>query len=67
MSHLLTVAGAVATHAQLTPNKLAMHDSTRRLRDAEWDRRASMLGPSVLSLGLNKDDRVGMVPYNCVD
>ncbi|MFN3495073.1 MAG: AMP-binding protein, partial [Hydrogenophaga sp.] len=67
MSHLLTMADAVATHARLTPNKLAVRDSTRRLSYAEWDRRASQLGAALLGLGLKSGDRVGVVAYNCLE
>lgn len=67
MSHLLTMADAVATHARLTPNKLAVRDSTHRLTYAEWDRRSSQLGAALLGLGLVKGDRVGVVAYNCLE
>jgi acyl-CoA synthetase (AMP-forming)/AMP-acid ligase II len=67
MSHLLTMADAVATHARLTPNKLAVRDSTRRLTYAEWDCRASQLGAALLGLGLKPGDRVGVVAYNCLE
>ncbi|MDP2016973.1 class I adenylate-forming enzyme family protein [Hydrogenophaga sp.] len=67
MSHLLTMADAVATHARLTPDKLAVHDSRRRLTFAQWDRRASQLGSALLGLGLAKGDRVGVIAYNCLE
>ncbi|MDO8903572.1 class I adenylate-forming enzyme family protein [Hydrogenophaga sp.] len=67
MSHLLTIADAVATHARLTPHKLAVRDSRRQLSYAEWDRRASQLGAALLGLGLKKGDRVGVVAYNCLE
>ena len=35
MSHLLTMADAVATHARLTPAKLAVRDARRRLTYAQ--------------------------------
>ncbi|WP_291211792.1 class I adenylate-forming enzyme family protein [Hydrogenophaga sp.] len=67
MSHLLTMADAVATHARLTPDKLAVRDSRRRLSFAQWDRRASQLGAALLGLGLVPGDRVGVIAYNCLE
>jgi fatty-acyl-CoA synthase len=67
MSHLLTMADAVATHARLTPDKLAARDSRRRLSFAQWDRRASQLGAALLGLGLVRGDRVGVIAYNCLE
>jgi len=67
MNHLLTMADAVATHARLTPDKLAVRDSRRRLTYAQWDQRASQLGAAMQGLGLVKGDRVGVIAYNCLE
>ncbi len=67
MGQLLTIADAVATHARLTPAKLAVRDSRRRLSYAEWDERASRLGAGLLALGLAKGDRVAVLAYNCLE
>ena len=67
MSHLLTIADAVATHARLTPNKIGVRDSSRQLSFAEWDRRATALAGGLLGLGLRKGDRVGLLAYNCIE
>lgn len=64
MGHLLTIADAVATHARLTPRKLAVRDSARRLTYAEWDARATRLAAGLLGLGLSKGDRVGVIAHN---
>lgn len=64
MAHLLTIADAVATHARLTPHKLALRDSHRRLSYAEWDERTSRLAAGLLGLGLKKGDRVAVIAHN---
>jgi acyl-CoA synthetase (AMP-forming)/AMP-acid ligase II len=66
MSHLLTLADAVATHARLTPEKLGARDSQRRLTYAQWHDRATRLAAGLRGLGLAKGDRVGIVAYNCL-
>ena len=67
MSHLLHLADAVATHARLTPDKLAVRDSRRRLTFAQWDRRATQLGAALRGLGLSPGDREGVIAYNCLE
>jgi fatty-acyl-CoA synthase len=67
MNHLLNLYGAVATHARLTPNKLAVRDSRRSLTFAQWHTRASKLSNGLLSLGLKKGDRVALLAYNCAE
>ena len=67
MGQLLTIADAVATHARLTPHKLAVRDSRRRLSYAQWDERASRLGAGLRGLGLAHGDRVGVLAYNCLE
>lgn len=64
MGQLLTFADAVATHARLTPHKLAVRDSRRRLTYAEWDVRSTRLANALLGLGLRKGDRVGVIAHN---
>nr|WP_311526555.1 AMP-binding protein [uncultured Ralstonia sp.] len=67
MNHLLTVAGAVATHARLTPSKLGTRDSRRSLTFAQWHERSRRLAAGLLALGLRKGDRVALLGYNCVE
>ena len=67
MKHLLTVADAVATHARLTPDKLAVRDSRRSLGYAEWHARATRLANGLLGIGLTKGDRVALLAYNCAE
>jgi fatty-acyl-CoA synthase len=67
MVPLLTLADAVATHARLRPDKLAVRDSRRRLSYRAWDERATRLAAAVLGLGLGKGDRVGVVAHNCLE
>ena len=67
MNQLLTLSDAVATHARLSPGKLAARDSRRRLTFAEWNDRASRLANGLLGLGLAKGDRVALLAYNCVE
>jgi acyl-CoA synthetase (AMP-forming)/AMP-acid ligase II len=67
MNHLLTLADAVATHARLTPNKLAVRDSRRSLSYAQWHARSKRLANGLLGLGLAKGDRVALLAYNCAE
>jgi fatty-acyl-CoA synthase len=67
MNHLLTLADAVATHARLTPAKLAVRDSRRSLCYAQWHTRATRLANGLLGLGLQKGDRVALLAYNCAE
>ena len=67
MNHLLTVAEAVATHARLTPHKVAVRDSQRSLTFAQWHQRSNKLANGLLGLGLQKGDRVALLAYNCAE
>lgn len=67
MNHLLTLADAVATHARLTPAKLAVRDSRRSLSYAQWHARSRRLANGLLGLGLAKGDRVALLAYNCAE
>ena len=67
MTHLLTRADAVATHARLTPGKLAVRDSRRSLNYAQWQARSNRLANALLSLGLAKGDRVALLAYNSAE
>jgi len=67
MNHLLTVAQAVERHARLTPAKLAVRDTRRRLTFAAWHERATRLANGLLGLGLAKGDRVALLAYNCIE
>ncbi len=67
MNHLLTLADAVATHARLTPHKLAVRDSSRSLSYAQWQARSNRLANALLGLGLVKGDRVALLAYNCAE
>ena len=67
MNHLLTLADAVAAHARLTPDKLAVRDSRRSLGYAQWHQRATRLANGLLGIGLAKGDRVALLAYNCAE
>ena len=67
MTSLLTFADAVATHARLSPGKLAVRDSRRRLSYAEWDARSTLLACALRGLGLEQGARVGVIAYNCLE
>ncbi len=67
MNHLLTMADAVAAHARLTPDKLAVRDSRRSLSYAQWHARATRLANGLLGIGLVKGDRVALLAYNCAE
>ena len=67
MTHMLTLADAVATHARLDPHKLAVRDSHRRLTYREWHDRVVRLAAALRGLGLAKGDRVGVIATNCLE
>jgi len=67
MNHLLTLADAVATHARLTPHKLAVRDSRRSLTYAQWQDRSHRLANGLRAMGLAKGDRVALLAYNCAE
>ena len=58
MNHLNTLSDAVATHARLSPGKLAVRDSRRSLTFAQWQERTERLAAGLRQLGLEKGDRV---------
>lgn len=64
MSHLLTVADAVARHARLSPRQMGARDSKRQLNFAQWHDRATRLANAFLGLGLRQGDRVALLAYN---
>ena len=67
MNQLLTLSDAVATHARLTPNKIAVRDSRRSLSFAQWHARSNRLANALLGLGLVKGDRVALLAYNAAE
>lgn len=67
MNRLPTLSDAVATHATLTPNKLAARDSRRAMTFAELNQRVQHLADGLLDIGLDAGDRVAVLAYNCVE
>ncbi|MGD9600311.1 MAG: class I adenylate-forming enzyme family protein [Gammaproteobacteria bacterium] len=67
MTRMLTLADAVATHARLRPDRLAVRDSRRRLTYGQWHERVVRLAAALRGLGLAKGDRVGVIAYNCLE
>ena len=67
MNRLNTLSDAVATHARLSPTKLAVRDSTRSLTFAQWNDRTERLAAGLRGLGLQKGDRVALLAYNCLE
>ena len=67
MSQPLTISDAIATHARLRPKKMGARDSRRSLSFAQWHQRASQLANGLISLGLKRGDRVGIIAYNCLE
>ena len=65
MNRLNTLSDAVATHARLSPAKLAVRDSRRSLSYAQWHDRTERLAAGLRTLGLEKGDRVALLAYNC--
>jgi fatty-acyl-CoA synthase len=64
MGELLTLSEAVAAHARLQPDKIAVRDSRASLSYAQWDGRASRLAQALVELGLQPGDRVALLAYN---
>ena len=67
MRALLTLADAVATHARLSPTRLAVRDSQRTLTYSAWHARNERLAAALRGLGLKRGDRVGVLAYNCLE
>ncbi len=67
MTHLLTLADAVAAHARLAPEKIAVRDTQRSLSYAQWHERATRLAHGLLGLKLKPGDRVALLAYNCAE
>ena len=67
MQQLLTIAGAVATHARLQPQKIGARDSQRTLSYALWHERASRLAAGLVGSELGKGQRVAVLAYNCIE
>ena len=67
MNRLNTLSDAVATHARLSPGKLAVRDSRRSLTFAQWHTRTEQLAAGLRGLGLQKGDRVALLAYNCLE
>lgn len=67
MSRLNTLSSAVATHARLSPKKIAVRDSHRSLTYAQWRDRSTRLAAGLRGLGLRKGDRVALLAYNCLE
>ncbi len=67
MNRLNTLSDAVATHARLSPSKLAVRDSRRSLNFAQWHERTDRLAAGLRALGLEKGDRVALLAYNCLE
>ena len=67
MNRLNTLSDAVATHARLTPHKLAVRDSKRQLSYAQWHERTEQLAAGLRALGLQPGDRVALLAYNCLE
>ncbi len=67
MTDLPTIADAVATHARLMPQRLAVRDSHRSLNWVQLHTRSGRLAAGLRELGLSKGDRVGVVAYNRIE
>jgi len=64
---MLTLSDSVATHARLTPQRLAARDSRRQLCWADWDERATRLATGLLALDLAAGDRVVVLAHNALE
>jgi acyl-CoA synthetase (AMP-forming)/AMP-acid ligase II len=67
MNRLNTLSDALATHARLSPHKLAVRDSKRQLTYAQWHARTEQLAAGLRALGLQPGDRVALLAYNCLE
>jgi acyl-CoA synthetase (AMP-forming)/AMP-acid ligase II len=57
----------LAAHARTQPERLGARDLEREMTFAEWNARACRLANGLLSLGLEKGDRVAILAFNRVE
>lgn len=67
MSQLLNCGEILSMNAILFPEKIGARDLVRSMTFRQWNDRACRLANGLLSLGLQKGDRVGVLAYNCVE
>ena len=67
MQEVLTLGEALAAHARLRPDKIAVRDLERAMSFRLWNQRACRLANALLGLGLRPGDRIAVLAYNCVE
>ena len=67
MSRWLNAGEILRINATLVPDKMGAKDLKRSMTFKEWNDRSCRLANGLLSLGLNKGDRVAIIAYNCVE
>ncbi len=67
MSQLLNCGEILTMNAILFPEKIGARDLVRSMTFKQWNDRSCRLANGLLSLGLEKGDRVGILAYNCVE
>jgi len=67
MSRWIHVGDILRVNAALVPDKLGAKDLRRGMTFREWNERSCRLANALLSLGLQKGDRLGVIAYNRVE
>jgi acyl-CoA synthetase (AMP-forming)/AMP-acid ligase II len=67
MTEWLNLGEILRVNAAKYGNKTAFKDSRREVSFAELNTRSKKIANGLLSMGLNKGDRVGVLLYNCVE
>ncbi len=67
MAKWMHVGEVLKMAAYLYPDKMGAKDLNRSMTFTQWNDRANQLANGLLSLGLEKGDRVCILAYNCVE
>lgn len=67
MSKWMHVGEVLSMASYLYPDKMGAKDLNRSMTFKEWNERCNRLANGLLSLGLQKGDRVAIIAYNCVE
>lgn len=63
----ITMKEALTVGAYINPNKIAVKDYHRSMTFKELNERCCRLANGLLSLGLQKGDKIAMIGFNCVE
>lgn len=63
----LDIGESLRVNAAKFPDKMALKDERRSVTFDELNRRVNRLANALLGLGLKKEDKLGVVSYNCIE